>query len=85
MHAFITHRDLILHAPQGHNLIQEGNMALDMKDWGTLAYTYGGTITNERAVILVGHLHLVFVSICVRQWPRYPSKWFNSKTIIHVL
>jgi hypothetical protein len=36
---------------------------LDLKDWGTLAYIYGGSITNERAVILVGHLHLLLFSV----------------------
>jgi hypothetical protein len=39
MHAFITHRDLILHAPQGHNFIPEADMMLEMKDWCTLANT----------------------------------------------
>ena len=42
---------------KSHNLIPEPEKLLDMKEWGTLAYIYGGSITNERAVILVGHLH----------------------------
>jgi len=42
---------------------------LDLKDWGTLAYIYGGSITNERAVILVGHLHLLLFSVCAAVAP----------------
>lgn len=54
---------------KSHNLIPEPEKLLDMKEWGTLAYIYGGSITNERAVILVGHLHLLFVSICAAVAP----------------
>ena len=54
---------------KSHNLIPNPEMVLDMKDWGTLAYIYGGSITNERAIILVGHLHLLFVSICAAVAP----------------
>jgi len=54
---------------KGHNLIPNADALLDMKDWGSLAYIYGGSITNERAVILVGHLHLLFVSICATVAP----------------
>jgi len=54
---------------KGHNLIPNPEQLLDMKDWGTLAYIYGGSITNERAVIMVGHLHLLFVSICAAVAP----------------
>ncbi|KAJ1431252.1 hypothetical protein B484DRAFT_448478 [Ochromonadaceae sp. CCMP2298] len=49
---------------KSHGLIPNPESVLDMKDWGTLAYTYGGSITNERAVILVGHLHLLLFSVC---------------------
>jgi hypothetical protein len=54
---------------KGHNLIPNADSLLDLKEWGTLAYTYGGSITNERAVILVGHLHLLFVSVCAAVAP----------------
>ena len=44
-------------------------MQLDTADWGTLAYIYGGSITNERAVIIVGHLHLLLFSVCAAVAP----------------
>lgn len=54
---------------KGHNLIPDPDTLLNLNDWGTLAYIYGGSITNERAVIIVGHLHLLFVSICAAVAP----------------
>jgi hypothetical protein len=49
---------------KGHGLIPDADTLLSTKDWGTLAYLYTGAITNERAVILVGHLHLLLFSTC---------------------
>lgn len=49
---------------KSHGLIPNPDTVLDMKDWGTLAYIYGGSITNERAIIIVGHLHLLLFSVC---------------------
>mmetsp|Transcript_18338 Transcript_18338/g.30731 ORF Transcript_18338/g.30731 Transcript_18338/m.30731 type:complete len:219 (-) Transcript_18338:395-1051(-) len=54
---------------KSHGLIPNPDSLLDMKDWGTLAYIYGGSITNERAVILVGHLHLLLFSVCAAVAP----------------
>jgi hypothetical protein len=54
---------------KGHGLIPNADLALDLKEWGTLAYLYGGSISNERAVIMVGHLHLLFVSVCAAVAP----------------
>lgn len=54
---------------KGHNLFPDGDIMLSTKDWGTLAYIYGGSITNERAIIMVGHLHCLFVSICAAVAP----------------
>lgn len=54
---------------KGHNLFPDGDLALNVKDWGTLAYVYGGSITNERAIIIVGHLHCLFVSVCAAVAP----------------
>jgi hypothetical protein len=48
---------------KGHGLIPDGDVALDVKTWGPLAYTYGGSISNERAIIIVGHLHLLLFSV----------------------
>merc|ERR1711966_598389 len=37
---------------------------LDVNQWGPLAYAgMGQVITNERAIILVAHIHVLFVSI----------------------
>ena len=49
---------------KSHGLIPNPDTILDMKEWGTLAYIYGGSITNERAIIMVGHLHLLMFSVC---------------------
>ena len=54
---------------KGHGLIPNGELALDLKDWGTLAYIYGGSISNERAIIIVGHLHLLLFSVCAAVAP----------------
>lgn len=54
---------------KGHGLFPDGDVMLSTKDWGTLAYIYGGGITNERAIIIVGHLHCLFVSVCAAVAP----------------
>lgn len=54
---------------KGHGLIPDGDVALSVKDWGTLAYVYGGSISNERAIIMVGHLHLLLFSVCAAVAP----------------
>lgn len=48
---------------KSHGLIPNADVLLDTKDWGTLAYLYGGSISNERAVILVAHLHALLYSV----------------------
>jgi len=54
---------------KGHGLIPNPDTLLDLKEWGTLALTMQGSITNERAIILVGHLHCLFVSVCAAVAP----------------
>lgn len=55
---------------QAHNLIPNADQMLDTKVWGTLAYTQGTeSITQERAVILAGHLHALAVSVCATVAP----------------
>lgn len=54
---------------KAHGLIPNADSVLDMKEWGTLAYIYGGSVTNERAVIIVGHLHLLLFSVCAAVAP----------------
>lgn len=49
---------------KSHGLIPNGETLLDVKEWGTLAYVYGGSISTERAAILIGHFHLLMISIC---------------------
>eukprot|EP00640_Fibrocapsa_japonica_P007009 CAMPEP_0113939652 /NCGR_PEP_ID=MMETSP1339-20121228/5924_1 /TAXON_ID=94617 /ORGANISM="Fibrocapsa japonica" /LENGTH=170 /DNA_ID=CAMNT_0000943231 /DNA_START=298 /DNA_END=810 /DNA_ORIENTATION=- /assembly_acc=CAM_ASM_000762 len=49
---------------QSHNLIPNPEAALDLKEWGTLAIISGTkTITNERAVILLAHVHALVWSV----------------------
>ena len=54
---------------KSHGLIPSGDSFLDVKEWGTLAYVYGGSISTERAVILIGHFHLLMISICAAVAP----------------
>lgn len=50
---------------QAHHLIPNPTQQLDLKQWGTLATISGkSTLTNERAVILIAHVHALFVSVC---------------------
>merc|ERR1719253_514394 len=49
---------------KGHGLIPDADKVLDVNQWGPLAYAgMGQVITNERAIILVAHIHVLFVSI----------------------
>mmetsp|Transcript_2359 Transcript_2359/g.3158 ORF Transcript_2359/g.3158 Transcript_2359/m.3158 type:complete len:217 (+) Transcript_2359:80-730(+) len=55
---------------KGHGLIPDATMPLDLKDWGTLAILTGkDTLTNERAVIMIGHVHALMVSVCAALAP----------------
>lgn len=54
---------------KGHGLIPDADTLLSTKEWGTLAYLYGGSISNERAVIMVAHLHLLLFSVCAAVAP----------------
>ncbi|CAM9971720.1 unnamed protein product, partial [Phaeothamnion confervicola] len=50
---------------KAHGLIPNPDMLLDVKQWGTLATISGATaISNERAIIMVAHMHLLMMSIC---------------------
>jgi hypothetical protein len=49
---------------KGHGLIPNAEMALDLKEWGTLATISGkSTITNERAIILMANVHCFMVGL----------------------
>lgn len=49
---------------KGHGLIPNADMALDFKEWGTLATISGKEmITNERAIILIANAHFFGVSL----------------------
>ncbi|CAM9250561.1 unnamed protein product [Chrysoparadoxa australica] len=55
---------------KAHGLIPDAEMALSVKEWGTLAILQGSeTITNERAIILIAHVHALMVSICAAMAP----------------
>uniref|UniRef100_A0A7S1TI61 Uncharacterized protein n=1 Tax=Compsopogon caeruleus TaxID=31354 RepID=A0A7S1TI61_9RHOD len=49
---------------KGHGMIPEADKLLDVSAWGTLAELGNYTpISNERAIILVAHIHVLLVSI----------------------
>eukprot|EP00178_Gracilaria_changii_P001102 TRINITY_DN1159_c0_g1_i1.p1 TRINITY_DN1159_c0_g1~~TRINITY_DN1159_c0_g1_i1.p1 ORF type:complete len:267 (+),score=32.09 TRINITY_DN1159_c0_g1_i1:2485-3285(+) len=53
---------------KGHGLLPEG--VLDPKDWGVLGSLGDtGMISNERAVILVAHIHVLMVSVAAALAP----------------
>ena len=55
---------------KGHGLIPNADMALDFKEWGTLATISGKeTITNERAIILIANAHFFGVSLMATMCP----------------
>lgn len=55
---------------KGHGLIPNADQALDFKEWGVLATISGKTtITNERAIILIANVHLLFMSLCATLAP----------------
>ena len=51
-----------------HGLIPNPDTLLDTKEWGTLAYLYGGSITNERAIIIVGASDLIYFNFLNRSF-----------------
>ena len=55
---------------KGHGLIPDADVPLDPKQWGILG-TVGdqNPISTERAVILVAHIHVLFVSIAAALAP----------------
>jgi len=45
-------------------------MALNLKEWGTLAtISNKDTITNERAIVLIANVHFLFLSLCATLCP----------------
>lgn len=55
---------------KGHGLIPNASVPLDLKQWGTLAALGNQQpITNERAIILIAHVHLLFVSVAAALAP----------------
>jgi hypothetical protein len=49
---------------KGHGWIPNADQVLDMQQWGTLVMEgFNQKITNERAIILVAHVHVLLVSI----------------------
>mmetsp|Transcript_17573 Transcript_17573/g.56999 ORF Transcript_17573/g.56999 Transcript_17573/m.56999 type:complete len:182 (-) Transcript_17573:420-965(-) len=56
---------------QKHGLFPEPDKLLEVGQWGTLAELTPrvSTISNERAVVLVGHVHALVVSLCAAFCP----------------
>jgi hypothetical protein len=55
---------------KGHGLIPNADTLLDLKEWGTLATISGkGTITNERAIILIANAHAFSVGLMATVCP----------------
>lgn len=55
---------------KSHGLIPNAESVLDLKEWGTLAILNGpATISNERAIIMVAHIHALMVSVCAAVAP----------------
>jgi len=55
---------------KGHGLIPDASSLLNLKEWGTLAALGNQQpITNERAIILIAHVHLLFVSVAAALAP----------------
>jgi hypothetical protein len=55
---------------KSHNLIPNGDEVLTLDQWGGLAQIGGGaTITNERAIIMIAHIHVLFVSFIAAAAP----------------
>eukprot|EP00871_Galdieria_phlegrea_P003382 jgi/Galph1/4044/GphlegSOOS_G2706.1 len=49
---------------KGHGLIPNADQILDMKQWGPLVMEgFNQKITNERAIILIAHIHVLLVSV----------------------
>jgi hypothetical protein len=49
---------------KGHGLIPDADKVLDINQWGPLASAgMGQGITNERAIILIAHVHVLVVSV----------------------
>merc|ERR1719253_615315 len=49
---------------KGHGLIPDADKVLDIAQWGPLASAgFGKGITNERAIILIAHVHVLVVSV----------------------
>jgi len=50
---------------KGHGLIPDAEKLLDLNQWGPLASTggMGEGISNERAIIMIAHVHVLVVSV----------------------
>jgi len=56
---------------KSHGLFPSADTALAYKDWGGLAQIgFGQYISNERAVIMIAHIHALAVSACAAWGPQ---------------
>lgn len=55
---------------KGHGLLPDPSILLDVKQWGPLVSLGDGSgISMQRAVILVAHIHFLFVSVAAAMAP----------------
>lgn len=56
---------------KAHGLFPDPEVALQYKDWGGLAQIGAGQyISNERAIIMIAHIHFLAVSACAAFGPQ---------------
>merc|ERR1719446_524459 len=56
---------------KAHGLFPDGDVALQYKDWGALTQLgFGQYISNERAIIMIAHVHALAVSACAAFGPQ---------------
>merc|ERR1711937_180812 len=56
---------------KSHGLFPAGDQALKYADWGALAQLgFGQYISNERACIMIAHIHALTVSACAAWGPQ---------------
>jgi len=56
---------------KSHNWLPEGDIALTYENWGGLAQQGVGTyISNERAIIMIAHIHALAISYAAAFGPR---------------
>ena len=59
---------------EGHGLFPNAAKQLGYADWGSLTATsFGQSITNERAIIMIAHVHFLMISAMAAFGPAWPA------------